>query len=128
MKFVCLDSLCRSLSVGIGDGKIPDSDMTSSSTYNSSTLPSKARLDYTAGSSWCAATNDSSPYLQINLGSPYIICGIATQGDHMTDQWVQSYQMQISPDGYTFTKYTENNHTRVRKMLSKRNQNHHCKF
>ncbi|XP_031551983.1 uncharacterized protein LOC116289233 [Actinia tenebrosa] len=82
--------------------------MTSSTAYNSTTSPSKARLNYTAGSSWCAAANDSSPYLQINLGSPYIICGIATQGDHMSDQWVQSYNMLTSNDGTAFTKYTEN--------------------
>ncbi|XP_031549731.1 venom prothrombin activator pseutarin-C non-catalytic subunit-like [Actinia tenebrosa] len=99
---------CSSQPVGIGSGKIPDSKITSSSAYNSTTSPSKARLNYIAGSSWCAARNDPSPYLQINLGSPYIICGIATQGDHMTDQWVQSYNMLTSNDGSTFTRYMEN--------------------
>ncbi|XP_031554820.1 uncharacterized protein LOC116291753 isoform X2 [Actinia tenebrosa] len=98
---------CSFLPVGIRSDKIPDRNMTSSSAYNSTTSPSKARLYYKAGSSWCAATSDSFPYLQINLGSPYIICGIATQGDHMTDQWVQSYNMLTSNDGSTFTKYME---------------------
>ena len=88
--------------------------MLSSSKYNTSTSVSHGRLGYKAGSSWCSAGSDSSPYLRVNLGSPYIICGVATQGDHNTDQWIQTYQIQQSTDGTTFTDYKQNSLVKVR--------------
>ncbi|KAK3744972.1 hypothetical protein QZH41_008497, partial [Actinostola sp. cb2023] len=104
------DFSCRSLPVGVASvATIPDNSMTSSSNYNTSTPPSNGRLGYTAGSSWCSAPSDPSPYLQIKLGSSYIICGVATQGDHKTHQWVQTYHIQKSIDGSTFTDYKQNN-------------------
>ena len=87
--------------------------MTSSSKYNSSTPPSSARLGYTNGSSWCSSVSDSSPHLRISLGSPYIICGVATQGNHNTDHWVQTYEIQQSTDGSAFADYKENGIVKV---------------
>ncbi|KXJ16676.1 Coagulation factor VIII [Exaiptasia diaphana] len=83
--------------------------MSSSSNYNTSTPPYNGRLGYNAGSSWCSATSDSFPYLQINLNTPYVICGVSTQGDHMSNQWVQAYYVQTSSDGRSFTDYKQNN-------------------
>jgi len=91
--------------------------MKASSTLNANTPASNGRLGYTAGSSWCSTTSDSDPYLQVKLdgssGPSYIICGIATQGDHTSDQWVNTYQIQTSTDGTNFVDYKENNAIKV---------------
>ena len=57
---------------------------------------------------------DSTPYLQIDLGSPHVICAIATQGDHLTDKWTEAYRIQASTDGSTFTSYLEAGVEKVR--------------
>ena len=105
---------CKSFTVGVASvAKIPNNRMTSSTKFNASTPAFNSRLGFNAGSSWCSATSDSSPYLQIDLGAPYVICGIATQGDHMSIQWVQTYQIQTSRDGASFTYYKQNSISKV---------------
>jgi len=88
--------------------------MKASSSLNSNTTASNGRLGYTAGSSWCSTISDSNPYLQIQLNRyGEIICGLATQGDHTSDQWVNTYQIQTSTDGTNFVDYKENNAIKV---------------
>ena len=53
---------------------IPDSNISASSELNISTPAKNGRLNYTVGSSWCASTNNSNPYLQIDLQTLHIIC------------------------------------------------------
>lgn len=76
--------------------------MSASSKYNTSYPASNARLNYTGGPSWCASTSDPDPYLQIDLGSPHVICAVGTQGDHHRDQWVEKYTVKGSLDGITW--------------------------
>ena len=73
----------------------------------------RSRLNYTAGPSWCASAGDSNPYLQIDLGSFYLICAVATQGNSMEDKWVKTYQIDTSTDGTTWKTYQENNTDKV---------------
>ncbi|XP_068725970.1 receptor-type tyrosine-protein phosphatase S-like isoform X4 [Montipora capricornis] len=80
--------------------------MTSSSNLSSNTPAQNGRLNYTAGSSWCASTSDSFPYLEIDLQSLHIICAVSTQGNSKADQWVKTYNLQSSTDGTTWTNYT----------------------
>ena len=87
-------------------GSIPDSNITASSTLNSGTPAKNGRLNYTAGSSWCAATSDSNPYLQIDLQTLHFICAVSTQGNSQADDWVETYTLQTSTDGTTWTDYT----------------------
>ncbi|XP_028513073.1 uncharacterized protein LOC110232869 [Exaiptasia diaphana] len=102
---------CKSYSVGVASvAKIPNNKISSSSNYNTSTPPHNGRLGYNIGSPWCSARSDSFPYLQINLSTPYVICGVATQGDHMSsNQWVQTYYIQTSIDGRSFFDLKQNN-------------------
>ena len=89
-------------------GSIPDSNITASSTLNPGTTPAKnGRLNYTAGSSWCAATGDSNPYLQIDLHTLHFICAVSTQGNFQADEWVETYTLQTSTDGTSWTDYTD---------------------
>lgn len=97
----------------MGNGYILDRDIASSSVKSASTPAKNARLNYNAGSAWCASTHDSKAYLQINLDRLYIICAVATQGNPQGDQWVNKYALKSSTDGTTWTSYQEGGITRV---------------
>ena len=89
-------------------GSIPDSKITASTVQKASTPAKNGRLNYASGSSWCAGTNDSNPYLQIDLQTLHIICAVSTQGNSQADQWVKTYILQSSIDGSHWTDYREN--------------------
>jgi len=95
---------CELSAVGLADGYILDSQLTASSELNINTSAKNGRLNYTAGSSWCASTGDSNPYLQIDLHTLHIICAVSTQGNSQADQWVETYTLKSSTDGTTWTK------------------------
>ena len=105
---------CDETPVGLRQrSKIQDSRLSSSTEFDSSTPPYNGRLSYTAGSSWCASSHDSNPYLQIDLGSVFIICGVATQGNSKEDHWVKTYQVQYSMDDINRKEYRENGLVKV---------------
>ena len=97
------------------NGTIFDSEITASSELNVSTPAKNGRLNYTLGSSWCAATIDSNPYLQIDLQTLHIICAVSTQGNSQADQWVKTYTLKLSKDGVSssWTDYKEDGQVRV---------------
>ena len=95
---------CVDLDLGMGSGAILDNKITASSGNSAK----NGRLNYTSGSSWCAGTSDTSPYLQIDLQALHIICAVSTQGNSKADQWVKTYTLQSSIDGSSsWTNYTE---------------------
>ena len=91
----------------MGSGTIPDSNINASSVQSASTPAKNGRLNYTSGSSWCAGTSDTNPYLQIDLQTLHIICAVSTQGNSQADQWVKTYTLLLSTDGITWTNYSE---------------------
>ena len=107
----CLAS-CEQVDVGVS-WYILDNQLTASSELNASTPAKNGRLNFVAGSSWCASMSDSSPYLQIDLQIPYIICAVSTQGNSQGSQWVESYTLQSSTEGTTWTDYEENGQVKV---------------
>ena len=104
---------CIDLDLGMQSGSIPNNSITASSELNVTTPAKNGRLNYTAGSSWCATTNDSNPYLQIDLQTLYIICAVSTQGNSQADEWVTTYILQSSRDGKTWTDYEEDEKVKV---------------
>ena len=104
---------CVDLDLGMENGAIPDSKITSSSVQNASTPANNGRLNYTSGSSWCAVTSDTNPYLQIDLQTLHIICAVSTQGNSQADQWVKNYILQVSTDGTTWKDYKEGGQLKV---------------
>ena len=54
---------------------------------------------------WCAKTNDVNQYLQVRFNSVKKISGVATQGREEYNQYVRSYQLEFSLDGYTWHYY-----------------------
>uniref|UniRef100_A0A6P8HTU6 Uncharacterized protein LOC116292823 n=1 Tax=Actinia tenebrosa TaxID=6105 RepID=A0A6P8HTU6_ACTTE len=98
---------CRDLALGMQNSVIAADKITASS----GTAGDQARLNYTNGPSWCAIGDDDNPYLQIDLGTPHIICAVSTQGDHLAKQWVKTFQLNCSDDGKTYHPYRENGNT-----------------
>ena len=98
---------CTHLDLGMESGSIPDNNITASSIQSASTPARNSRLNFASGSSWCAGTSDSNPYLQIGLQTPHIICAVSTQGNSQADRWVKEYTLQSSIDGSSWTNYTE---------------------
>ena len=116
--FYPLLASCEQAAVGLADRYILDSQLTASSELNANTPPKNGRLNYTAGSSWCASTSDSNPYLQIDLQTLHIICAVSTQGNSQADQWVETYTLKSSADGTTWTDYEEDGQVKVNACLS----------
>ena len=46
--------------------------------------------------------------IQVDLGSPYQVVAVATQGRQDVSQWVRSYKVTYSLDGVTFDTVTDN--------------------
>ena len=105
--------VCIDLDLGMENGVIPDSKISASSKLIAGTPAKNGRLNYTAGPSWCALTNDNNPYLQIDLQSLHVICAVSTQGNSKADEWVETYIIQTSKDGVHWTDYDDNGHPKV---------------
>ena len=65
------------------------------------------RLNHSEGSSWCAATIDSKPYLQVDSEKLHTTCAVSTLENSNGDQWVTKYSLQSSKDWTTWTNYQE---------------------
>ena len=106
---------CGDSEVGVSDvNRIPDGNISSSSASSASTPAKNGRLNYTGGQSWCASSRDSTPFLEVDLGSVHIICAVATQGNSRADQWVKTYRVTYSTDGKSWSVYQEQNREKVR--------------
>ncbi|XP_027051700.1 discoidin domain-containing receptor 2-like isoform X3 [Pocillopora damicornis] len=105
--FLLASGICVDLDLGVGNGTIPDNEITASSEQSANTPAKNGRLNYSSGSSWCAGTSDTNPYLQIDLQTLHIICAVSTQGNSQGDHWVKNYKLQLSKDGENWTDYKE---------------------
>ncbi|XP_022805720.1 neogenin-like [Stylophora pistillata] len=109
---------CVEFNLGMEDGRIPDSGISASP---SSTPAKNGRLNYTSGSSWCAGTSATNPYLQIDLQTLHIICAVSTQGNSKGDQWVKTYRLQLSTDGTNWADYMEGGQVKLLRGNDDRN-------
>ncbi|XP_078350142.1 uncharacterized protein LOC144634970 [Oculina patagonica] len=95
--------LCNETNVGVRDELkvIPNGQMTASTNTGDAIL---GRLHGT--SAWCPAAADATPYLQIDLGQKYVICGVEAQGDPGAS-FTTSFSLSTSQDDAspTFTDY-----------------------
>ena len=83
----------------------PESARMYSSTHNNA-APGTLLARSTLGSAqaWGPSSNVIGQWMQIDLGTAKRVAGIVTQGRADSDQWVQSYKVQYSTDGITFTE------------------------
>ncbi|XP_048580701.1 receptor-type tyrosine-protein phosphatase S-like isoform X3 [Nematostella vectensis] len=100
---------CYDSPLGMQNKQISGNQITDSS---GAQIGDKARLAYTEGASWCILGASIGRYLEIDLGTPHIVCGLATQGNSVADQWVLSFKLTFSPDGSVYKDYKENGETR----------------
>ena len=103
---------CSDRPLGMETGEIFEASITASSEEND-TPAKNGRLNYSAGKSWCAGTQDNNPYIQIDLGTNFVLCAVATQGNSQAEEWVETYRLQTSNDGMNWTDYKEEGEVRV---------------
>ncbi|XP_071501079.1 uncharacterized protein [Diadema antillarum] len=94
--------------LGMENRRIPNARLSASSCYQYRDCATRARLNHTgrrqAGrwrrGAWCAASNDRSPWVQVDLGTNHRIMGVITQGRYpRLSQWVTSFGIQYKEDG-----------------------------
>ena len=74
--------------------------------------PSDGQLKGT--NAWIPAINCiSNDFLQIDLGSLYFVCGVATQGNPNNDYWTKTYKIKTSLDNVVWTFYSEGGSEKV---------------
>lgn len=52
-------------------------------------------------------SNDTSPWIQVDLGKLSLISGLVTQGDTINRKFVKTYTVYTSIDGKTFIPYSD---------------------
>lgn len=99
--FYLSDSYWWKKAIGLETSDVPDINITASS-YIESNPPSAARLGSHVG--WCPL-NVTNAFLQIDLGVPYRLPAVATQGHHADGSFVTRYAIMLSLDGIHWTEF-----------------------
>ncbi|XP_031554029.1 contactin-associated protein-like 5 [Actinia tenebrosa] len=102
---------CTNTSIGVENKYIiPDSSFTASSASSASYpfgLPFNGRLNASFG--WAPkTTTNPNDYLQVDLGFPYVICAVTTQGRGNGEEWVTEYKVSLSMNDKNWMPYQEN--------------------
>ena len=96
----------------MSDSSIISDQRFSSSSSLSGSSPSDGRLN--GSNAWIPATNNyNNDFLQIDLGSLYFVCGVATQGNPTNDYWTKTYKIKTSLDNVVWTFYSEGGSEKV---------------
>ena len=107
--------------LGVEDGRVPDPLMRASSSQSYYCRPFNARLNRRRygrqGGAWCVKRRDRRQWLQIDFGALTRVTRVATQGRQNSAQWVTSYYISYSRNGYKFIPYREGRRTKVKILL-----------
>ena len=110
--------------LGVEDGRVPDPLMRASSFYNYYCSPFNGRLNRRRygryGGAWCAKRRDRRQWLQVDFGAYTRVSRIATQGRQNSAQWVKSYSLSYSKNGYAYVPYRVGGRTKVSERIFKR--------
>ena len=106
------------------NGSISDSQIDASSQLDMNHAAIQGRLNFNAAAhkagSWSAGRNDTSQWLQVDLGSKDIrVTRVATQGRSDVAQWVTRYRLQYGNDGVNFQYYREQGQTKDKVLYFK---------
>ena len=104
---------------GLENNLIVSSQITSSSELDETAKARNARLkleenDGENVGAWIASSDDTTPWLKVDLKSNATLRVIATQGRSDADEWITSYEVSYSIDGLAFEKYEENGQVKVK--------------
>ena len=102
--------------VGVWNSNFISDQRFSASSSLSGRSPSDGRLK--GSNAWIPATNnDNNDFLQIDLGSLYFVCGVATQGNPNGNDWTKTYKIKTSLDNVVWTFYSEGGSEKVHPFL-----------
>ncbi|CAH3172634.1 unnamed protein product [Porites evermanni] len=103
--------------LGLEDKRVHDKMMRASSYYNYYCRPASGRLNGRRagryGGAWCAKRSDRRQWLQVDFGAIAKVSRVATQGRQNGAQWVKSYYLSYSRNGYRFITYKENGRAKL---------------
>ncbi|XP_030838783.1 EGF-like repeat and discoidin I-like domain-containing protein 3 isoform X2 [Strongylocentrotus purpuratus] len=102
--------------LGVEDGRIPDSSLTSSSVYQTGYEAYRGRLNNVTGT-WVASNNDNNIWFKVDLGEDTSVTGVITQGLPKYRSRVTSFQISFSRDDTNWTFALEE-HCGVRKTYA----------
>ncbi|XP_015756081.1 PREDICTED: uncharacterized protein LOC107335265 [Acropora digitifera] len=107
----CLATRPCASPVGLQSKTVRNTAITASSWKNRFSGPYLARLHLTRNGrymgAWMTTIRNSNQWLQVALGRPMTITGIATQGNPDTNQWVRQYVVAFSQDKMHFEYYMQ---------------------
>ena len=107
---------CACDPVGVSDSSVISDQRFSALSYHSGYSPSDGRLK--GSNAWIPATNNNNrDFLQIDLGSLYFVCGVATQGRAAQVQWTKTYKIETSLDNVVWAFYSEGGSEKVHLFL-----------
>ena len=99
-------------SVGVSNSAIIYDQRFSASSSSSSNPASNGRLK--GARAWIPnSNNNNNDHLQIDLGSVYVVCAVATQGNPSANDWTETYKIETSLDNVNWQWYKENNTVKV---------------
>ena len=79
--------------------------MTASSVLSIETRPYYARIGSPRGDGWCAGNKRNGEYLQVDMGTDYVLCGIFVQGGFHGH--VESFDLEFSRDGSFYSPHSQ---------------------
>lgn len=106
VQFICYIhfSVARcSVPVGLEDKRVRDGAMTASTYYNRYLAPWHGRINHRW--SWSARRSVRNQWLQVYFGVLARLTGILSQGRQDANQWVKTFILTFSKDGFKFVKY-----------------------
>ncbi|XP_041453729.1 lactadherin-like [Lytechinus variegatus] len=100
----------RGSKMGVEDGRIPNSSLTSSSYRIIDGFPLSAQngrlnggIDSNRNAGWLAVDDGKDIWVMIDVGQTSLITGIIVQGRHLEHQWVTSLKVSYSLDDFRWT-------------------------
>ena len=104
-------------------GKLPNSAITATTSYNQYYSPERARLDTVKSGSlagaWIPKSQDVGQWIQVDLGKITKITRVATQGRQDAAHWVKSYSITYSVKGGPFLPYNDNQVRKSERILAR---------
>ena len=115
--FICFVVDRCDMPLGIEDKRVHDKMMRASSYTSYYCRPASGRLNGRRygryGGAWCAKRRDKRQWLQVDFGALTKVSRIATQGRQNSAQWVKSYSLSYSKNGYAYVPYRVGGRTKV---------------
>jgi len=106
------DGSCNPINnpLGMEDKRIKDYQISSSSDWDSYHRPQFARLNNPAQDQWCAhwQKHGTDQFVRVDFDKRQLMYGVSVQGQASFDNWVTSYKVNYTEDGYIWKTYMEN--------------------